>query len=186
MTDSIRSHYVFNFEKKLVIEKDTYTPFSFNDFKKYIKRKEKDLKDQIMKIDADILHDQSLWPLQQYSELDLEIFQSIKKSYTEEIQQWQGIHRNLQIRSEINKDPEHRSLDVSSAKQVPIGNFIEINHNKAVCPFHNEKTASFHVNSNNTYKCFGCGEFGDVINLVQKLYNYSFVEAVRMLNREAL
>ncbi|WP_104758286.1 CHC2 zinc finger domain-containing protein [Helicobacter salomonis] len=36
----------------------------------------------------------------------------------------------------------------------------------AVCPFHNEKTASFHVNpTRNSYKCFGCGVGGMLLTL---------------------
>jgi len=50
-----------------------------------------------------------------------------------------------------------------------------------LCPFHQEKTASFFVFDNNRYKCFGCGESGDVINFVQKIYNLSFVGALKHL-----
>ena len=43
-------------------------------------------------------------------------------------------------------------------------------HNEALCPFHNEKTPSFVVNSRGQFfKCFGCGEGGDVIKLAGKL-----------------
>ncbi|HBI93849.1 MAG TPA: DNA primase [Terrisporobacter glycolicus] len=51
-----------------------------------------------------------------------------------------------------------------------------------LCPFHNEKTGSFHVNQKKQiYKCFGCGEGGDVINFVMKIENLDFIEAVKLL-----
>ena len=56
---------------------------------------------------------------------------------------------------------------------------------KGLCPFHNEKTPSFSVDEGRqTYKCFGCGEGGDVISFVQKYYNLDFMEAMEMLARE--
>lgn len=53
---------------------------------------------------------------------------------------------------------------------------------KGLCPFHDEKTPSFHVRPQLGYwHCFGCGEGGDVISFVQKISHLSFVEAVEML-----
>ena len=53
---------------------------------------------------------------------------------------------------------------------------------KACCPFHNEKTPSFHINdAKGFYHCFGCGESGDAIKFVQKMDGLTFVEAVRKL-----
>lgn len=50
------------------------------------------------------------------------------------------------------------------------------------CPFHNEKTPSFKVDSaRGTYHCFGCGESGDVFAFVQKQEGLSFVEAMKKL-----
>jgi DNA primase len=50
------------------------------------------------------------------------------------------------------------------------------------CPFHNEKTPSFTVNPvEQFYKCFGCGESGDVITFVQKMESIDFMEAVKIL-----
>lgn len=52
----------------------------------------------------------------------------------------------------------------------------------ACCPFHHEKTPSFAVNeADQFYHCFGCGESGDVIKLVQELENIDFMDSVKML-----
>ncbi len=51
-----------------------------------------------------------------------------------------------------------------------------------LCPFHNEKTASFSVHATRQfYHCFGCGASGDVFSFVQKLENITFPEAVRLV-----
>ena len=51
-----------------------------------------------------------------------------------------------------------------------------------LCPFHDEKTASFHVTPARGYfHCFGCGEGGDVFDFVQKINHVSFTEAVEFL-----
>ena len=56
---------------------------------------------------------------------------------------------------------------------------------KGCCPFHQEKTPSFMVNSDsNTYHCFGCGEGGNVFKFVMKVENLDFPEAVRLLARK--
>jgi DNA primase len=53
---------------------------------------------------------------------------------------------------------------------------------KGLCPFHDEKSPSFHVTpSRSLWYCFGCGEGGDVIGFIQKIDNLSFVEAVEKL-----
>lgn len=51
-----------------------------------------------------------------------------------------------------------------------------------LCPFHQEKTPSFHVNEERGfYHCFGCGASGDAIRFVRELDGLTFVEAVRRL-----
>lgn len=51
-----------------------------------------------------------------------------------------------------------------------------------LCPFHDEKTPSFHVTpARGYYHCFGCGEGGDVIDFIRKINNVSFTEAVEYL-----
>jgi DNA primase len=52
----------------------------------------------------------------------------------------------------------------------------------ACCPFHNERTPSFNINSSKGfYHCFGCGESGDAIKFMQKQEGLTFVEAVKKL-----
>lgn len=53
---------------------------------------------------------------------------------------------------------------------------------KGLCPFHDEKTPSFHVRPHHGhFHCFGCGEGGDVYSFLQKQEHVSFVEAVEQL-----
>jgi DNA primase len=53
---------------------------------------------------------------------------------------------------------------------------------KGLCPFHDERTPSFHVTpSRGMWYCFGCSEGGDVLNFVQKIDHLSFAEAVEKL-----
>ena len=53
---------------------------------------------------------------------------------------------------------------------------------KACCPFHREKTPSFTVNpARESFKCFGCGEGGDVFSFLMKHDGMTFADAVRML-----
>lgn len=54
------------------------------------------------------------------------------------------------------------------------------------CPFHTEKTPSFMVSPElQRYKCFGCGENGDIFTFVQKIENVDFPEALEKLAKEA-
>ena len=53
---------------------------------------------------------------------------------------------------------------------------------KGLCPFHDERTPSFHVRPQLGYwHCFGCGEGGDVITFIEKIHHLGFAEAVEYL-----
>ncbi len=55
----------------------------------------------------------------------------------------------------------------------------------ACCPFHNEKTPSFHVSpSKGIYKCFGCGKAGSAVNFVMEQESLTYPEALRLLARK--
>ncbi len=53
-------------------------------------------------------------------------------------------------------------------------------HIKISCVFHPERTASLAIYDESFY-CYGCGERGDILDWVQKLYKLSFVEAIEKL-----
>lgn len=70
-----------------------------------------------------------------------------------------------------------------------ISQYVEIKKSgsnfKGLCPFHNEKGASFMVNQNlQIYKCFGCGESGDVISFIQKIEGLDFKGSLKFLSEK--
>jgi DNA primase len=57
---------------------------------------------------------------------------------------------------------------------------------KGLCPFHHERTPSFMVSpERGTWRCFGCGEFGDAITYLEKYENLTFIEALEQLAQKA-
>ena len=70
-----------------------------------------------------------------------------------------------------------------------IGRHVELKRSgrtfTACCPFHGERTPSFHVYPEDKhFKCYGCGEHGDVFKFLQKLQGKEFPEVVRALAQE--
>ena len=59
-------------------------------------------------------------------------------------------------------------------------------HLKGLCPFHTEKTPSFFVfGDRDTFRCFGCGEGGDLFTYVMRRNGTDFPDALRLLASEA-
>ena len=57
----------------------------------------------------------------------------------------------------------------------------------ALCPFHNEKTASFRIKKNANgqfWHCFGCSETGDLINFVRRKFGLSYLDALDAIYRD--
>ncbi len=70
-----------------------------------------------------------------------------------------------------------------------IGRHVELQRSgrtwKGCCPFHGERTPSFHVYPEDKhFKCYGCGEYGDVFKFLQKLEGKEFPDVVRSLAAE--
>ena len=58
---------------------------------------------------------------------------------------------------------------------------VEVNHyGMALCPFHNDRYPSLYV-ADDHYHCFACGEHGDVIDFVSKLFHLSLYDAAQKL-----
>ncbi len=71
-----------------------------------------------------------------------------------------------------------------------VGRFVDLKRSgssmKGLCPFHREKTPSFHVSrERQAYHCFGCGAGGDVFSFMMEYLSMTFPEAVEELAAEA-
>lgn len=91
--------------------------------------------------------------------------------------------------SNFDTDFKQRLKDANDIVSV-IGKYITVTRKGknywACCPFHHEKTPSFAINdAEQYYHCFGCGEKGDVFTFIQKYENVDFVEAMRILCKNA-
>ena len=79
-------------------------------------------------------------------------------------------------------------LDTARVEDV-VGDFVTLKRRGsslwACCPFHNEKTPSFHVEpSRDIYKCFGCGKSGTAVGFVMEYEKLSYTEALKYLARK--
>ena len=85
----------------------------------------------------------------------------------------------------IKKETIEKVLDAARIEEV-VGDFVDLKKRGTSlignCPFHNEKTPSFHVSvAKGIYKCFGCGVGGDALKFVMELEKYTYPEAIRYL-----
>lgn len=85
-------------------------------------------------------------------------------------------------------DPKEQIKRRVNLKEL-IGEYLELKPSgttgyKALCPFHQEKTPSFHVSDDkNIWHCFGCGEGGDAFSFLMKMEGMDFPEALRHLGK---
>jgi DNA primase len=84
--------------------------------------------------------------------------------------------------------PDEKIEEVRAAADIVdvAGDYVQLKRSgsrfMALCPFHNEDTASFSVDpEQNLYYCFGCQAGGDVFKFVQEMEGVGFLEGVRML-----
>ncbi|SMO68424.1 DNA primase [Fodinibius sediminis] len=84
--------------------------------------------------------------------------------------------------------PDEKKEEVRGASDIVevVEDYVKLKRSgrswKGLCPFHDERTPSFHVTPDlGIYKCFGCGASGDVFNFVMEMEGVGFVEAMRSL-----
>ncbi len=90
--------------------------------------------------------------------------------------------------SNVLKIPPEKLQELKERASIEevVGRYVDLRRSgrqyKACCPFHAEKTPSFYVNpERRSYKCFGCGVYGDVIEFVSQIEGTSFIETVQGL-----
>lgn len=88
----------------------------------------------------------------------------------------------------IDQETIQRIMDAARIEDV-IGDFVSLKKRGAnhigCCPFHNEKTPSFYVSpSKGIFKCFGCGEAGDVVAFLKKHEHFTYPEALLYLAKK--
>ncbi len=88
--------------------------------------------------------------------------------------------------------PDQLISDVIAANNLVdvVSGYVKLkksgNRYMGLCPFHSEKTPSFHVSSDKQlYHCFGCGEGGSVVQFIMKMENLDFVETIKFLASRA-
>jgi len=85
------------------------------------------------------------------------------------------IPRNWDIFKQVNDIPFPDVLKVYLGE--------EPRRNKTPCPFHLDKTPSFHVYADG-WKCYGCGEHGDNVSFVAKLLELRPIDAAKLIARD--
>ncbi len=85
----------------------------------------------------------------------------------------------------IPKDTVEKIIEASRIEDV-VGDFVSLKRRGTsmigLCPFHNEKTPSFHVSAGKgIFKCFGCGKGGDSVRFIMEHEKATYPEALRYL-----
>ena len=111
---------------------------------------------------------------------------TIEHRYGERIRRLKFINRHLH---ELKSPQQHGKITetmILRAKDYPIQELYTGKLRKSgkshigICPFHNEKTGSFHI-KDNRFNCFGCDAHGDNIDFYMKQHGCTFTSAVKKL-----
>jgi len=85
------------------------------------------------------------------------------------------------------RDEDIEAVRSAARIDAVVGEYVQLTNGgggqlKGLCPFHDEKSASFYVSpSKGVFSCFGCQESGDTLGFVMKIEHLSFVETVERL-----
>lgn len=135
-------------------------------------------------------HEQEREALREKIQQELEYQQRLTKNDFDGAEIWAKIciessnekikkyERKLQKYIVISDDP-----NIERAKDYPIDELMEFRRGFALCPFHNEKTASFkYYKETNTGHCFGCGKSADAIDVAMAVWQVDFPTALGKLS----
>ncbi len=88
--------------------------------------------------------------------------------------------------------PDELIAEITAANDIVdvVSSYMKLkrsgNGYKGLCPFHGEKTPSFHISPDKQlYHCFGCGAGGSVLQFIMNIENLDFVDAVKFLAAKA-
>ena len=171
--DKIKDKYDWEVVGDYLLNWTTKESLPLRGLKKYLKGKVSTLYDSILYINQLILNCEDDWCywLLQLSHYEVEV----------KIEKYEMMLHVLETQTFSKKQVD----DLEKVKQVPITNFVTVNQaGFAKCPFHGtDKTPSLkYYPKDNHYYCFSFSEHGDVVDLVQKLNNCSFKEALSILS----
>lgn len=104
------------------------------------------------------------------------------KPVEDEIKRLERIIRKHEWSQKPSPDGSITDLDIAHAKEFRITDIVAPSRAGFIlCPFHSEKTGSCKIHKDNRYHCYSCGADGDVIDLVMKIYNLDFINAVKKI-----
>jgi DNA primase len=157
------------------IPNDLHHPYT----RPLIKDKTKEFADAAEQLKEDIRNNNLL---NRDTRLEEEVMKYCRTKY----EQYKMLERSISNRSYVNGGLEHKNR-VEKAKLVPIPEFIRFKGEYANCLWHNEKSPSMHyIKESNQVKCFGCGKFGSVIDVVMQQQGLTFLKAVNYLLGEEI
>lgn len=101
------------------------------------------------------------------------------------IEPYKKVYQRITSKQQAILNPRTDSITddmIARAKDFPIEELYDgkLRHGTGLCPFHQEKTPSFHIKKNR-YKCYGCDVYGDSISFYMKMNNCNFIQAVKAL-----
>jgi hypothetical protein len=101
-----------------------------------------------------------------------------------EMRQEKYIETKKKLKSLTKKMKKGDDVDLQKAKAYPIEHILEIERGDfAICPFHNEKTASAkYYREDNRLHCFGCNRGADAIDIYMEINNVDFLTALKALS----
>lgn len=95
---------------------------------------------------------------------------------------WEEHQQRLHLQAEKTTRTALNNSKLEKAKCFPISKLITFVKHKAPCIWHNEHTPSLHYfPDTNTVYCFGCGKYGDAIDVYRALHGGTFTQAVEQL-----